>query len=178
MVKFSDVVLSAMNVARPQIDMVTSKLTDIIKNVAEKGSDALQLSLRGIMNGILLAIPGVGTVLSIILAGENVAKSLVTKCADVTAKGAGKIMPIADLMNKVVVNSQREIECIGNTMSGVLGKYASKMPGASKQTGGKICKNTLKNYCRKNKNIKRRINKTHRRILFLLKHHTPPPPKK
>jgi len=177
MLKFSETLLSGMNVARPQIDMVTSKLTDIIKNAAEKGSDALQFSLRGIMNGILLAIPGVGTVLSIILAGENVAKALIGKCGDVAAKGAGKIMPVADLINKVVVNSTNELKCIGDSMSGVIQKYTPKMQGVNKQSGGRIYKgiDSYDMYA-KTKNAKKRIklqiNKTHRRILFLLNSHT------
>jgi len=156
-VKFTEAILNSMEVARPEIDKVTNKISEIITNVGNKSAATVEMSVHNIMTGIFKAIPLVGTIIAALDAGDRFAAKLMTKFGDKAAGLAGGLAPYLNLLNSVAQNSVNSVlelqKSLGSTINTVTQQVKSgntkKLSGGRGRVRGRMKTNraTIKKTC-------------------------------
>ena len=144
-------VLLALNVAQEPLDRVKDKIVSMVDEAGNKIGTSVQSALSNIIISAIGAVPIVGTIIDVAIAGENIGKKILDACEKPIEEGAGLILPYANKINRGIDYTK----CKVNELSDKLAPLMN-----SSQAGGAIEK--------KRKNIL----KTTRRVQKLLSRFT------
>ena len=135
---YVEAVLRTINLAQPSIDKVKDKISGIINGLGDKIGSSVNMSLTNIIQSIFTAVPGLGTVMSVIYAGERVGKTIIDSCEAPLSKGAGLILPLANKVNLKIAGVENDLECLAKKLDPVVEKIFGKAApnAAAKQEGG------------------------------------------
>lgn len=140
--KFTEATLNSMEVARPEIDKVNDKISEIITKVGNKSASTVEMVVHNMMTGIFKAIPVVGTIIAALDAGDRVAEGLMTKFGDTAGHAAGGVMPYLNLLNSVSHKSMDAVLDLQKSLGSVMNEvsHSVKSPPISstkKHSGGR-----------------------------------------
>ena len=178
-VKFTEAILTSMEVARPEIDKVSNKISEIITSIGNKSASTVEASVHNIMTGIFKAIPIVGTIIAALDAGDRFAKGLMTKFGDKAGLVAGGVMPYLNILNSVAQKSISEVESLQKSLAPIIDKVSKSVKEDSlksdrithKISGGRRRSRVINNINKPNRRNSATIKKTCNRINGFIKRH-------
>ena len=170
-----DSLQNLIKIAQPDIDRLNADVKGIIEGMGDNVGDSLGNAVSGAITSAVAALPGVGSITSAIASIDEINKKFIEKCGPIAAKAGGIYVPAKMGFDKQV----SRINCEVNRLSHKLDPLMKKIENAtriSSQAGGMRSRTmrsrTMRSRTMRPHDIKKNIQKTTKRVNYLLKRFT------
>jgi hypothetical protein len=108
--------LTTLDIAEDQIKKVTDKIKDILTTLGGNLGKTVGAALINFLKSVIAEIPIVGGIADAIISVGTLANNVVQTCTPIVTKGAGVILPIANLLNAKYQKTKSDINCFNDTL--------------------------------------------------------------
>ena len=173
--QYIDSLLNVLKIAQPEVDRINAEVKAIIEGMGTNVGDSVGHAITNVIVSVLGALPVVGGIASAINSADQLGTAITDACGPPIAKGAGIIIPIIKGFNKQKSRLECEVDKLSHKLEPLL---KSSQAGGTMQSGtmqsGTMQSGTMQSDTMQSggKNIKKNIQKTTKRINYLLKRFT------
>jgi len=140
--------METLKIAQPEIDRVNVEIKNIIEDMGDNIGTSLGHAVTNAVTSVVSALPGVGGVVSAIKSADQLGQDLIRSCKPLS-EGAGIVMEGVNTFNK----EKSRLECEVNKFEKQVEPIMKRIESAQQVGGG---------------NMKKKINKTTKRVHYLL----------
>ena len=108
--------LTTLDIAEDQIKKVTDKIKDILTTLGGNLGKTVGAALINFLKSVIAEIPIVGGIADALISVGTLANNVVQTCTPIVTKGAGVILPIANLLNAKYQKTKSDINCFNDTL--------------------------------------------------------------
>jgi len=162
--QYTDSLLKVLKIAQPEIDRINAEVKAIIEGMGDNVGDSIGHALSGAIASVIGALPVVGGIASAINSADQLGTKWVEACGPLVAKGAGIYVPIKMGIDKQLSRLNCEADKLSHKLDPIMKKIENATASLSQAGGGGMQSG--------GKNIKKNIQKTTKRINYLLKRFT------
>ena len=164
MINYTSAFAETLELARPQLDELKAMIGEVVDEVSDKVGASLGKALTDVIKSAIGAIPGAGAVADLLISISQVGQNIVNACLPVVTKGAGIILPPANMINRKIAETKNKLECLAKKVEPIMKKLEAatqitkQSGGVTKQSGGAA--------------VKKKIQQSTRRVQRMLRHFT------
>jgi hypothetical protein len=166
--QYTDSLMKVLKIAQPDIDRINADVKGIIEGMGDNVGDSIGRAISGVITSALGALPVVGGIASAINAADQLGTKFIEKCGPIVAKGAGIYVPVKMGIDKQI----NRLNCEADKLSHKLDPLMKKLENATTVGPKKGQSGGMQSGCGSGRNIKKKIQKTTKRINYLLKRFT------
>jgi len=146
--EYANTLMETLKIAQPEIDRVNVEIKNIIEDMGDNIGTSLGHAVTNAVTSVVSALPGVGGVVSAIKSADQLGQDLIRSCKPLS-EGAGIVMEGVNTFNK----EKSRLECEVNKFEKQVEPIMKRIESAQQVGGG---------------NMKKKINKTTKRVHYLL----------
>lgn len=120
--------LVTLDIAEDQIKKITDKIKDILSTLGGNLGKTVGAALMNFIKSVIAEIPIVGGIVGAILSIGTLANNVVETCTPIITKGAGVVLPIANLLNSKYNKTKSDIKCFNDTLLAPMMAKLDAMP--------------------------------------------------
>ena len=164
MINYTSAFAETLELARPQLDELKGMIGEIVDDVANKVGATLGKGLTDVIKSAIGEIPGAGGIADLVISVAQIGQNIVNACLPVVTKGAGIVLPPANMINRKIAETKNELECLAKKVEPIMKKIEAatqitkQSGGVTKQSGGAA--------------VKKKIQQSTRRVQRMLRHFT------
>ena len=170
--KYIDSLKNVLKIAQPDIDRLNADVKAIIEGMGDNVGDSLGNAISGAITSAIAALPGVGSISSAISSIDAINKKFIESCGPIAAKAGGIYVPAKMGFDKQVSRLNCEVDKLSHKLDPLMKKIENATT-ISPQTGGMHMRSrTMRSRTMRSRDIKKKIQKTTKRVNYLLKRFT------
>ena len=178
MINYTSAFAETLELARPQLDELKAMIGEVVDEVSDKVGASLGKALTDVIKSAIGAIPGAGAVADLLISISQVGQNIVNACLPVVTKGAGIILPPANMINRKIAETKNKLECLAKKVEPIMKKLEAatqitkQSGGITKQSGGITKQSGGVTKQSGGAAVKKKIQQSTRRVQRMLRHFT------
>ena len=163
--KYIDSLKNVLKIAQPDIDRINADVKAIIEGMGDNVGDSIGHAVSGVITSALGALPGVGGIANAINSADQLGTKFIESCGPIVAKAGGIYVPAKMGFDKQVSRLNCEVDKLSHKLDPLMKKLENATT-ISPQKGG------MRSRTMRSRDIKKKIQKTTKRVNYLLKRFT------